>query len=245
MRLDQRYVPAIKPLRMTGVLRAIEPVTRDIARVTISTNRAAEFLPGQFALVHLAGVPAPRPYSMSNTPNGEGIWEFYIKRIPGGELTGMLFDGAAVGAAVELDGPYGMAYLRQVPDRPVLCVAGGSGIAPMLSIARAVARDSGTRPLHVYVGGRAPADVSPLVAVVQAVCGAHLRHLGAAVSNTEPAAEWTGEIGPIHEAVERDLAAQLKDFDVYLAGPPAMIDACLGMLSRHGVAADLVHYDAY
>jgi toluene monooxygenase electron transfer component len=245
LRLNARYVSAIKPRRITGVLRSIEPVTSDIRRVTVFTGGAAGFLPGQFVLFHLPGVTSPRAYSMSNTPNGDGTWEFYIKRVPGGEFTEALLNTTAAGVALELEGPYGMAYLRPTSDRPVLCVAGGSGISPMLSIARALARDGGRPPLYFYIGGRAPGDLSALLPIAEAACGARTFYLGAAVSDAVPAADWNGDIGLIHVLVERDLAARLKDFDIYLAGPPPMIQACLAMLSRHEVAADRVHCDAY
>jgi toluene monooxygenase electron transfer component len=245
LRLDDSYIPAIKPQRVTGVLRSIEPVTRNIRRVTVSTGCSAEFLPGQFVLFRLADVASPRAYSMSNTPNREGAWEFYIKQIPGGEFTEALFNKTAAATSLELEGPYGMAYLRRASDRPVLCVAGGSGISPMLSIASALARDRSARPLHFYIGGRAPNDVSPLIPIVEAACGARALHIGAAVSDDELAVEWNGEFGPIHALVERDLAVRLKDFDIYLAGPPPMVQACLAMLARCEIAADRVHYDAY
>jgi len=245
LRLDPRYISAIRRRRMTGVLRSIEPVTHDIRRVTVSTGGAAAFLPGQFVLFHIPDVAAPRADSMSSTPNGEGAWEFYIKQIPGGEFTEALFNNTAVGASLGLEGPYGMAYLRPASDRPVLCVAGGSGISPMLSIARALARDRHTPPLYFYIGGRAPGDVSALLPIAEAACGARTHHLGAAVSDAVSAADWNGEIGLIHALVERDLAARLKDFNIYLAGPPPMVQACLAMLSRREVAADRVYYDAY
>jgi toluene monooxygenase electron transfer component len=245
LRLDAKYVPAIRPRRMAGVLRSIEPVTPDIRRVTVAAGGAAEFLAGQFVLIRHPEVASPRAYSMSNTPNGEGLWEFYIKQIPGGEFTEALFNRTAAGAPLELEGPYGMAFLRPESDRPVLCIAGGSGISPMLSIARAQARDHSKRPIHFYIGGRAPGDVSPLLPLAEAACGALTFHLGVAVSDLESAAPWDGEVGPIHALVERDLAPRLRDFEVYLAGPPPMVQACLAMLSRCEVAPDRVHYDAY
>lgn len=245
LRLDARYVSAIKPQRMMGVLRSIERVTPDIRRVTVSTSGAAEFLAGQFVLFHFPDLAARRAYSMSNTPNGEGTWEFYIKQIPGGEFTEALFNNTAVGASLKLEGPYGMAFLRQDSDRPVLCIAGGSGISPMLSIARALTRGHSARPVHFYIGGRAPDDVCSLILIVEAACRAPTLHVGAAASGEGAAAEWSGEIGPIHALVERDLAELLKNFDIYLAGPPPMVQACLAMLKRHEVAADRMHYDAY
>jgi toluene monooxygenase electron transfer component len=245
LRLDARYVPTIRPRRMTGILRTIEPVTHDIRRVTIATGGTAEFLAGQFMLLHLPDLAAPRAYSMSNVPNGEGTWEFYIKHIPGGEFTEALLGNTVSGVSVELEGPYGMAYLRPASNRPVLCVAGGSGISPMLSIARALARDRITQPLHFYIGGRAPDDVSALLQIADAACGPCSFQLRAAVSEVTSVADWNGEVGKIHALVERDLAERLGDFEIYLAGPPAMIQACLAMLSRCGVATDRVHYDAY
>jgi toluene monooxygenase electron transfer component len=244
LRLDASYVCATKPQRRTAVLRAIEPVTPDIRRVTVATGGAADFLAGQFVLVHHPDMVAPRAFSMSNTQNGEGIWEFHIRQIPGSEFTTALLASAA-GATLALEGPYGMAYLRPASDRPVLCVAGGSGISPMLAIARALARGRSARPLHFYIGGRAPGEVSALLPIAEAACGTCRFHLGAAVSDAGRAAEWNGETGPIHALVERDLAARLGDFDIYLAGPPAMVQACLAMLLRCDVAADRVHYDAY
>jgi len=245
LRLDARYVPTIRPRRMTGVLRAIEPVTPDIRRVTVTTGGAAEFLAGQFMLLHLPDLAAPRAYSMSNMPNGEGTWEFYIKQIPGGEFTEALLGSTVSGASVKLEGPFGMAYLRPASNRPVLCVAGGSGISPMLSIARALARDRMAQPLHFYIGGRAPSDVSALLRIAEAACGSCAFQLRAAVSEVGSGADWKGEFGKIDALVERDLAERLGDFDIYLAGPPAMVRACLAMLSRYGVATDRVHYDAY
>ena len=65
------------------------------------------------------------------------------------------------------------------------------------------------------------------------------------MSDAGPEEDWSGEVDLIHVLVERDLATRLKDFDIYLAGPPPMVQACLAMLSRRGIAADRVHYDAY
>jgi toluene monooxygenase electron transfer component len=138
-----------------------------------------------------------------------------------------------------------MAHLRRGSGRPVLCIAGGSGISPMLSIAGAVARDHGSRPIHFYIGGRRPDDVAPLISIIEVACGEGDIQIRAAVSDDGTAAKWGGESGPIHALVERDLAARLGDFDVYLAGPPQMIEACLGMLSRHEVGTENVHYDTY
>ena len=244
LRLDAKYVPAIRPRRMSGVLRSIEPVTSDISRVTVAAAGGADFQAGQFVLFRHPEVASPRAYSMSNTPNVEGLWEFYIKQNPGGEFTEALFNRTAAGASLELEGPYGLAFLRD-SARPVLCIAGGSGISPMLSIARVLARDHSTRPVHFYIGGRAPGDVSRLLPVAEAACGALAFQVGVAISDLESVAPWNGEVGPIHALVERDLAPRLKDFDVYLAGPPPMVQACLAMLSRCEVAPDRVHYDAY
>ncbi len=148
------------PMRLTGV----RPVTHDICEFTFQAQAPARFRPGQYALVHVPGVAAPRAYSMSNLPNEEGVWQFMIRRVPGGAGTTVLFDGLCPGAPLEVDGPYGHAWLREPRGRDVVCIAGGSGVAPMLSIARSFAGDPAyrNRSLYFFFGGRQSVDVCSL-----------------------------------------------------------------------------------
>ena len=98
--------------------------------------------------MQLPGVNGVRAYSMSNVAMsnvamsntaqsaGAATWHFQVRRVPGGAGSAALFS-LPVGARVQIDGPYGMAWLKRDAARDILCLAGGSGLAPMLSIARA------------------------------------------------------------------------------------------------------------
>ena len=75
---------AVKPSVMPSVLTSVRAVTHDMSAFSFQAQAPAQFKPGQYALIHVPGVSASRAYSMSNLPNDEGVWEFIIRRVPGG-----------------------------------------------------------------------------------------------------------------------------------------------------------------
>lgn len=250
VRSDPECVPRIMPRRMRARLAEVIDITHDLREFRFAAEGAADFLPGQYASVAIDGVNAPRGYSMSNLPNPLGAWHFQIRRVPRGQATRQLFDVCKVGEEVELDGPYGLAYLRQDSARDIVCIAGGSGLAPMVSIARGAAAAGllSTRRLHFIYGGREPRDL----------CGeSYLRELpgyGDAISyhpvvsdaRSAEAAGWTGSVGFVHEWLPRLLGERLAEYEIYFAGPPPMTQAIQEMLMvRYRVPFEQIHFDRY
>ncbi|WP_420212880.1 2Fe-2S iron-sulfur cluster-binding protein [Burkholderia aenigmatica] len=248
IRLDDACRPAQPPRKQVATLIATDDVTHDIREFRFRTDAPAVFRPGQFAVLHLPGIAGTRAYSMANLPSDDGDWHFQVRRVERGAGSTTLFERVKPGDRVMLDGPYGMAFLRPEPARDVVCIAGGSGLAPMLSIARGMAQAGllGTRRLHFFYGARTPRDV----------CGdAQLRTLPdygeqlvfyPAVSSPGGAGDWSGRTGFVHEYVEDVLGANLADHEFYMAGPPPMIQAMLDVLhARHGVPASQVHFDRF
>jgi len=184
---------------------------------------------------------------MSNLRNDDGLWQFIVRRVPNGACTGHLFDQVRVGESLVLDGPYGLASLRPL-QRDVVCIAGGSGLAPMLSIARAAApslREEGRR-LHFFYGARTQRDLAaaPLLGPLPGF-GNGLSY-EEAVSHPGDESVWSGQVGFIHEVVERKLGPTLTDCEIYFAGPPPMVQATLDMLMvRLGVPFEQIHYDRF
>lgn len=172
--------------------------------------------------------------------------------MPGGRGSSYLTQSVQPGDAIEIEGPYGLAYLRVDSPRDIVCVAGGSGLAPVISIARG-ASESGLleeRRLHFFYGGRTPRDI----------CGEqHLRTLPGygerigywpVVSDSSAgasgAAAWAGATGFVHDAVKAELGSVLKNYEFYFAGPPAMSQALQQMLMvEHQVPYDQVHFDRF
>lgn len=161
LRLDERYAPRHLPQRTHATLQARRAITHDIAEFRFALERPQPFEPGQYALVQLPGVEGARAYSMSNASGDAGVWEFQVRRTPAGVGSATLFERLALGDRVAVDGPYGMAWLRRDAPRDILCLAGGSGLAPMVSIARGAMHEPrlAGRRLHFLYGARTPADV--------------------------------------------------------------------------------------
>lgn len=245
--LDDHCRPAIPPRRQSAALKQTRDVTHDIREFVFVGDGAAEFLPGQFALLTLPGVRGDRAYSMANLPNPQGEWVFQIRRRPDGAGTAALFDHLSVGDRIELDGPFGLAYLRTDSPRDIVCISGGSGVAPMLSIARGKAAESrlSQRTLHFFFGGRTPADLCGEDALKQLPgYGETLRYY-AAISDPAAAPGWSGPSGFVHELVAKHLTGNLADYEFYLAGPPPMIQAVQEVLGKHQVPLGQVHFDRF
>ena len=212
------------------------------------------FEPGQYALAYLPGVAGPRAWSMSNVvgsgPEQGRLWEFQVRRVPNGQGTAALFDALPIGARIALDGPYGMAWLRRDAPRDIVCIAGGSGLAPMLSIARGAWPSRAwpaARCTSIY-GARTPADVCGEDLLGELPGAAERISYVAAVSNPPEAgaaAAWSGPVGFVHDEVRQRLGARLAGMEVYFAGPPAMATAVQRMLVDAGVPAEQTHFDAF
>ncbi|MDD3446063.1 MAG: FAD-binding oxidoreductase, partial [Zavarzinia sp.] len=233
------------PETFRAVLVEVRDLTRDIREFRFKAPRAANFIAGQYAILRMPD-GLRRCYSMSNLPNAEGYWEFQIKRVPGGKVSNALFD-MAPGAGIGIDGPYGLAHLVAESTRPVVCIAGGSGLAPMVSIARAVGADPARR-LDFFYGGRTAADI----------CGAEhletlpgfgdtLRYHPVVSSLDDPlSAGWTGLSGFVHDVVGREIGEALREAEIYFAGPPPMAEALQRLLMLDmKVPFGQIHYDRF
>src|SRR5690606_2038190 len=140
----------------------------------------------------------------------------------------------APGATLELDGPYGLAFLREESARDIVCIAGGSGLAPMASILDGAAShpQASRRGAWLFYGGRGPGDV-PAVGQVLRCHGVDKGlqwHPVVSVPELARDAGWAGETGFVHELLPRRLPRPLPDYEYYLAGPPPMIEAAVRLL---------------
>ena len=161
-RVAEVYVPVHRPQRQSVWLTGARDITHDMREFSLRALTPATFRAGQYAMLHLAGMP-PRAYSMSNTANADGLWQFMVRRTPNGVVSNALF-ALPPGSALELDGPYGLAWLREDGPRDIVCIAGGSGIAPMVAILDAAAMHDEVRQraAWLFYGGRGPADVQAI-----------------------------------------------------------------------------------
>lgn len=237
------YIPKFKPKRQIAKLVDVKPITHNILAFTFSVEVPSSFLAGQYALLEIPGV-GERAYSMSNLENPERLLEFFIKRVPGGKVTEFLFDqDNTVPIKLSLDGPYGIAHVRD-GNRDRICIAGGSGLAPMISIARHHIIEDSKETLIFIFGGQKKEDILTeeefrlLVGDDKGV----IEYI-ACVSDDEPGINQSK--GYLHEVLIDEVGDELDSFDIYCAGPPAMTNALEMLLNSVSFPASQLYFDRF
>lgn len=247
-RVGEQYLSGCAPRRFDAVLAGQRDLTHDMREFRFSLPGPVDFLPGQYALLQLPGVDGARAYSMSNIAEDGAGWHFQIRRVPGGKGSAAIFDDLQIGARVAIDGPYGLAYLRSASARDIVCIAGGSGLAPMISIARGMAENPAmaARRLHFFYGGRTARDIcgGDMLAALPG-WGERIAFHPVISMPEADADQWHGPTGYVHELVADVMGATLAQHEIYFAGPPPMAQAVQRMLVDAAVPATQVHYDAF
>lgn len=250
VRASDQYLARCAPLRRRATLLGSQAVTHDIREFRFATPGAADFEPGQYAQLTIPGVGAPRAYSMSNTGNADGEWHFQIRRVAAGKASEQLFEQLRPGDEIGIDGPYGLASLRTAAPRDLVCIAGGSGLAPMISIARGAAQAGmlQERLLHFFYGARTARDVcgEELLRALPGFGERILYHPVVSEPGACAQAPWSGATGFVHDAVKRVLGARLPECEFYFAGPPRMTQSLQEMLMlEFQVPFERLHFDRF
>lgn len=209
-----------------------------VLELDVEASAAPAFLPGQYVNIDVPGSGQNRSYSFSSAP-GEQRLGFLIKKIPDGVMSGWLAD-AKPGDRLNLTGPLGSFYLREV-RRPLLFLAGGTGLAPFLSMLEGLARAGSEQAIHMIYGVTRDLDLV-LVDEVEAYA-ARLPNFSfttvvAEEASRHPHKGWVTQHMPggvLHGG----------DVDVYLCGPPPMVDAVRRYFDESGVTPASFHYEKF
>ena len=226
----------------------IEPLTHDIKRLVLKFAEAGQkmlFTAGQYADIRIPGSDEHRAYSMANTPSTNGHLEFIIKVFPGGRFSGLLEGGISVGQELVVKGPYGVFMLREKSNSEIVCIGGGSGMAPIWSLLNSMAERGIERKATYYYGARTRKDLFYLDRLQQLEERLPGFRFVPALSMATPEDEWDGETGLITEVLERNLEAGQTQMQAYLCGPPPMIDAAIPVLVRKGISEDRIFFDKF
>ena len=236
--MDEVVVHPAKIIK--GTVLAIEELTHDIRRLRIKPAKPMAFSPGQYATLQFTPDHI-RPYSWAGLPNDDEM-EFHIRQVPGGRVTDYVFSTLKVGDAVRISGPLGTAYLRQKHLGPMLCVGGGTGIAPIVSIVRGAMAADMHNPVHVYFGVRSQEDSYDLERL-RRLAQEHGNMSLHVVVATGPVSH-DQRSGLVTDAIQQDLPA-LKNFVGYFCGAPAMVEALSSLAQSLGMPLDNIHADAF
>jgi CDP-4-dehydro-6-deoxyglucose reductase len=223
----------------------LERLAHDVMGVHLKLpqNQSFNFLPGQYIDILLRD-GRRRSFSIANPPGEHEILELHIRRVPDGHFTSHVFESMKEGDLLRFQGPLGTFFLRDDARRPLLLMAGGTGMAPIKAIIEGAFREAARLPMHLFWGVRARRDLY-MADELEAWRRSH-DNFQYTVALSEPAAEdaWDGRRGWVHEAL-LERYPDLEDYDVYASGPPPMIDAARAAFSRHGLPADQLFYDSF
>jgi len=244
-------VPASSEVCVRSQLADVHATISEIDRLSSSTLsfkvssdqvRAMHFLPGQYVNIQVPNSDQSRAYSFSSMVDvdTESV-SFLIRVIPDGVMSGYLSNTAKVGDSITLRGPYGSFYLRDV-QRPILMLAGGTGLAPFLAMLNKLEIDGLSHPIHLIYGVNNDTDLVELD---------KLNHFAERLDNftfvtcVADEKSQNERIGFVTHHMDTIPFQDIADFDLYLCGPPAMVEAVSQYLQVNSIKPSHFYYEKF
>lgn len=235
--------PIIVPEDHLAEVAVINRLSKSLWRIELKLADRMSFYAGQYVEVEIPGRPGNwRCYSIASCPGASPRIELVVKRIPGGGFSDQI-DRLNSGSDLAIRGPYGISYLRP-GDRPVLLIATGSGIAPLMSILRSAANEGSDRTFHLYYGARTCDDL--VFAGELRQLEKQMPHFTFTPTLSAPLAddEWQGLQGRVTQAVQREII-DANPYDAYICGRPEMCEAVSTLLLAKGIPEDRIFRDDF
>jgi CDP-4-dehydro-6-deoxyglucose reductase, E3 len=261
--LEARLIATVADVEIKTLpcrIARLTPLAADVMQVwlRLPAVETLRFQPGQYIDVLLEG-GRRRSFSIASPPHDSDLLELHVRRVPGGGFTERLFGGGGHapagtpalntltdGALLRIEGPVGQFIYRRGTS-PLLMIAGGTGFAPLKSMLRHILEDgsdTSERDIHLYWGARGPDDIYEESLALAWTRRYPRFHFTAVLSESSAIAGEHHRLGWVHEAVLAD-HPDLAGFEVYAAGPPAMIEAIRTTFPRHGLNPERLYFDSF
>jgi len=229
-----------------SVVTEIEDLTYDIKRVRFELiePNSVDFKPGQFMQIKVPGIEVIRAYSLASDPARTNFVEMLIRLVPKGQATTYVHKALRVKDKAILIGPFGDFFLQEDSDRPIVCIAGGSGKAPIRSILFRLKELGMPRKVKYFFGAKSVKDLyytEEFEALQKEY--PNFEYIPALSAPAE-GDNWKGEVGLITDVLDRS-TGDLAGSEAYLCGSPGMIDACIVVLNKHKIKTENVYYDKF
>ena len=248
LEISAREVPSVAELpRRVLPARVVEKrlLADDVMLIGLQTPSAQplRWLAGQYIDV-LLPEGRRRAFSIANAPHQGGGVELHVRRVPGGGFTQTVFDATPVGTLWRIEGPLGTFVPREDSERPIIFMAGGTGFAPIKAIIEHFLHLGSSRSMHLYWGARHTSDLY-LSQLPQRWQSQHPALRFTAVLSEVNASDFgTYRSGNVHESVLDD-HADLSPFDLYMSGPPPMIDVARHRFIERGLDPERLYFDSF
>lgn len=224
----------------------VEDLTYDIklVRFHLIDPETIDFKPGQYVQIKVPGIEVIRAYSIASDPKEKHDIELVIRYVPKGQATTFVHKALEVGDKLVLTGPFGDFFLREDSTRDMICIAGGSGKAPIRSILAKLKDEGMPRKVKYFFGARSKRDLYYTEEFEKLAKEYPNFEYIPALSEPKDEDNWQGDIGLITEVVDRH-TKDLSEAEAYLCGSPGMIDACISVLSNHDMKDENILFDKF
>ncbi|MEW2808389.1 globin domain-containing protein [Streptomyces massasporeus] len=209
--------------------------TPDVAVVTVRPDQPYPFLAGQYTSLETPWWPRIwRHYSFASAPRSDGLLSFHVKAVPAGWVSNALVHRARPGDIIRLGPPAGSMTVDHTTDSGLLCVGGGTGIAPIKALVEDVAEHGERRSVEVFYGARTDHDLYDIDTMLR-------------LQQTHP---WLSVRAIIDQQAHQQLPDAVRaygpwnEFDAYLSGPPGMIRSGVNALRDSGIPSDRIRHDS-
>lgn len=231
----------VRPAPAGATLTAVEALSPTTLRFELEPDNAAglAFLPGQYANVGVPGTAETRAYSFAGLVR-DGRVDFVVRNIPGGLMSGWLSGRARPGDRLTLTGPFGSFYLRPLV-RPALMLAGGTGLAPFIAMLERLEETGFDHPVRLVLGVTSAADL--VLTDRLAALAARTPAFSFATVVADPASGHARTGYVTQHLADADFHG--GDVDIYLCGPPPMVDAVRADLSRRAITPAAFHTEKF
>ncbi|MCK3833866.1 MULTISPECIES: anthranilate 1,2-dioxygenase electron transfer component AntC [Pseudomonas] len=236
---DSSLCNASGPVQVRGTVSDVQQVSTSTAILQVQLDQPLDFLPGQYARVAVPGTDSWRSYSFANRPGNQ--LQFLVRLLPDGVMSNYLRERCQVGDAILLEAPLGAFYLRHV-IRPLVLVAGGTGLSALLGMLDELTANGCSQSVHLYYGVRSAEDLCEAARIqdyARKIPGFRYTEV-----LSDASSEWPGKRGYLTEHFD---LAELRDrsADMYVCGPPPMVESIQQWLVDQALDGVQLYYEKF
>lgn len=238
-------ISEVEVRKLTCKVARLERLNHDVMRMLIKLpdQERLQFFAGQY-LDFIQDDGERRSFSIANAPHDDAYIELHIRHVEGGEFTRYIFEDMKEKEIVRIEAPLGSFFLREESVRPIILMGGGTGFAPLKGMLEHAFHIGIDRPIHLFWGVRALRDI--YLADLPRQWEEQYPNFRYTPVLSEPQAgdNWQGETGFVHDAVLREYPL-LNDFELYMSGPPVMIEIARVAFLQRGIPEEYMYSDAF
>jgi phenol/toluene 2-monooxygenase (NADH) P5/A5 len=234
--IDDEPDAQVIPVRdFAATVRRIVELTPTIKALHLAIDRPIAFQAGQYVQLEIPGLNESRAFSIANSPadvERSGEIELNVRIVAGGKGTGYLHQTLKEGERLRLAGPYGRFFVRRSAQRPMVFMAGGSGLSSPRSMILDLLDGGCVLPITLVYGQRVREELY-YDAEFRALAVKHANFSYVPALSSEPEGSgWDGARGFVHDAAKAHFGGSFAGLQAYLCGPPPMVEACIATLMQ-------------